>query len=91
MKNIKRPLSLLLLIALVLPLFQLVGMEGLTANAEEKSILAGTPVYSHYAYHDTWTTQWQGAGDISSKNGKDLASNLTISWDRGAPTTITIS
>ena len=63
MKNIKRPLSLLLLIALVLPLFQLAGMEGLTANAEEKNILEGKPVYSHYAYHDTWTTQWQGADD----------------------------
>jgi len=60
MKNIKRPLSLLLLIALVLPLFQLVGVEGLTANAEEKSTLEGKPVYSHYAYHDTWTGDWDG-------------------------------
>lgn len=45
----------------------------------------GEIVYSHFAYHDTWTTQWQGAGDISSDFGRKLDSNLKISWDRGAP------
>ena len=91
MKNIKRPLSLLLLIALVLPLFQLVGVEGLTANAEEKSILEGKPVYSHYAYHDTWTGDWEGytldpiAGKGNGVNGSPNYNNENKSYDRGNP------
>ena len=82
--KIKRGISLLLMLSLVLT--SMVGLTGEQAHAETKPAPMGEIVYSHFAYHDTWTTQWQGAGDISSDFGKDLASNLKISWDRGKPT-----
>ena len=83
--KIKRGISLLLMLSLVLT--SMVGLTGEQAQAETKPAPMGEIVYSHFAYHDTWTTQWQGAGDISSDFGKKLGSNLKISWDRGAPTT----
>lgn len=83
--KIKRSISLLLMLSLVLT--SMVGLTGEQAQAETKPAPMGEIVYSHYAYHDTWTTQWQGAGDSYSEYGKKLDSNLKISWDRGKPTT----
>ena len=71
---------------LSLVLISMVGLTGEQAQAETKPAPMGEIVYSHFAYHDTWTTQWQGRTDIYSDYGKKLDSNLKISWDRGAPT-----
>ena len=71
---------------LSLVLTSMVGLTGEQAQAETKPAPMGEIVYSHFAYHDTWTTQWQGADDSYSEYGKKLDSNLKISWDRGAPT-----
>ena len=83
--KIKRGISLLLMLSLVLT--SMVGLTGEQAQAETKPAPMGEIVYSHFAYHDTWTTQWQGADDHTTDYGKKLDSNLKISWDRGAPTT----
>jgi len=87
--KIKRSISLLLMLSLVLT--SIVGLTGEQAQAETKPAPMGEIVYSHFAYHDTWTTQWEGRGDIYSDHGKKLSSNLNLSWDRGKPATITIS
>ena len=83
--KIKRGISLLLMLSLVLT--SMVGLTGEQAQAETKPAPMGEIVYSHFAYHDTWTTQWQGRDDQYSDRGKKLDSNLKISWDRGAPNT----
>lgn len=82
--KIKRSISLLLMLSLVLT--SMVGLTGEQAQAETKPAPMGEIVYSHFAYHDTWTTQWQGADDHTTDYGKKLNSNLKISWDRGVPT-----
>ena len=71
---------------LSLVLTSMVGLTGEQAQAETKPAPMGEIVYSHFAYHDTWTTQWQGADDHTTDYGKKLNSNLKISWDRGVPT-----
>ena len=42
---------------LSLVLTSMVGLTGEQAQAETKPAPMGEIVYSHYAYHDTWTTQ----------------------------------
>lgn len=81
--RIKRGISLLLMLSLVLT--SLVGLTGEQVQAEPKPAPMGEVVYAYFGYHDTWTTAWQGTGDPSSGGGRDLAANLTISWDKGAP------
>ena len=81
--KIKRRISLLLMLSLVLT--SMVGLTGEQAQAETKPAPMGEIVYSHFAYHDTWTTQWIGADDPSTDYGKQDDRNLDISWDRGKP------
>ncbi len=81
--RIKRGISLLLMLSLVLT--SLVGLTGEQVQAEPKPAPMGEVVYAHFGYHDTWTTQWIGKGDLATEEGKTLSSNLSISWDKGAP------